>query len=107
MGRLVAFCLFVVLLFPIVAPRSVAPEAASIESSRSQPDRTELMKQSDHQRRVSQRRQAKADAQQMAAIGAPEVNARGYDYVVLVILIASAVVLAVVAGRRKRIRLRF
>jgi hypothetical protein len=102
--------LLLVLVFPAIVPKFLTCETAlaqTSESSRSQPDHTELMQQSDHQRRVNERRKARAEEQNMAALAAPEADTRNGDYVVLAILIASAVVLAFAAGRRKMTRLRF
>ena len=67
---------------------------------------TELMQQSDHQRRVERAKKAEAADRQIAAFGMPEAASRQYDYLVLVMLAVSIVILAVIARRRRRERFR-
>ncbi len=70
--------------------------------------RTELMQQSDHHRRVERAKKVEAEAEdrQIAAFGIPEAASRDYDYLVLIMLAASVVVLAFVARRRRHVRSR-
>jgi hypothetical protein len=77
--------------------------AASLQA---QPSRTELMQQSDHKQRVDNAKKAKTEERQIATAGIPESRAGDYDYLVLAILVGSVIVLAVVAGRKRRARLR-
>jgi hypothetical protein len=65
---------------------------------------TELMQQSDHQRRVERAKKAEAEERQIAAFGMPEAASRDYDVVVLIMLAASVVILAVIASRRSHPR---
>ena len=67
---------------------------------------TELMQQSDHQRRVERAKKAEAADRQIAAFGMPEAASRDYDYLAFVVLVASIVVLAFVARRKRRTRFR-
>ena len=69
---------------------------------------TELMQQSDHHRRVerAKKEEAEAEERQIAAFGMPEAASRDYDYLAFVVLVASIVVLAFVARRKRRTRFR-
>jgi hypothetical protein len=61
------------------------------------------MKQSDHKQRVNRAKNTSSEDRQLAAVAAPEPVSEDYDYLVLVILVASVVVLALVASRKRRI----
>ena len=69
---------------------------------------TELMQQSDHHRRVERAKKAETEIEdrQIAAFGMPEGAARDYDYIVLIMLASSIVILAFVARRRRRTKFR-
>jgi hypothetical protein len=71
---------------------------------------TELMQQSDHHRRTTRAKKAQAEAEseerQIAAFGVPETASRNYDYLILVLLAVSLVILTFVTRRDRRARLR-
>jgi hypothetical protein len=60
------------------------------------------MKQSDHKQRVTRAKEAAVEDRQMAALAGPESVSEDYDYLVLVILVASVALLALLASRRRR-----
>ncbi len=64
----------------------------------------ELMQQSDHHRRVERAKKAEAEDRRIAAFGMPEAASRDYDYLVLIMLAGSIVILTFVARRRRRQR---
>ena len=102
---LLLFC-SAVLLAPGTRPlRPVLTAPAYAQASS-----TEIMKQSDHHRRVERAKKAQAEArnsdQQMAAFGMPESSSEGYDYLVVVLLAVSLIVIAFVARRGRRARSR-
>ena len=109
MLRLIAIVFIFVLLLPALVPQTL-PTVLTAMTGRSeawaQADRTELMQQSDHKRRGTQQKAAEPVEQQMAGVVTPDGGAGGEDYAVLAILVASVVVLAFVASRRKKTRLR-
>ena len=109
MLRLIAIIFIFVLLLPAIVPRTL-PAMLTAVAGRSeawaQANRTELMQQSDHKRRSTQQKATEPVEQQMAGVVTPDGGAGGEDYAVLAILVASVAILAFVASRRKKTRLR-
>ena len=65
------------------------------------------MQQSAYKKKMERARQERAANNQLAATVVPEPTRGDYDYFALVILGASIVILALLAVRRRSIRLRF
>jgi hypothetical protein len=83
---------------------ALSPPEASAQQQAGKQKRTDLMQQSDHQRRRDRARQDKLDEKQMASLTLPEERETRVDYWVFAILVGSFVVLAVVQNRRSRRR---
>jgi hypothetical protein len=108
MRCLVAMCLFCAVLFSALTPGPSPTGLAPLGSSQlqAQVSRTELMQQNDHKQRMERAKKAQAEGNQLATLVATESTSGNYDYLVLVVLAASVVLLAFVAGKRKRARFR-
>ncbi len=109
MLRLTAISLIFLFLLPAVMPWSMPVVLSSLSGPSeawAQADRTDLMQQSDHTRRTKNRTKPEPVQQQMAGVVPSEAGADDEDYLVLVILVASVVILAFVATRGKKFRLR-
>lgn len=109
MRLIVAICCVCAVLFSAAALRH--PDSGLVPSittalANAQATGTELMQQSDHHRRVEQAKKAEDEDRQIAAFGVPEATTRDYDYLVLILLAASVVILASVARRNRRARFR-
>jgi hypothetical protein len=81
-------------------PRPVPSIVTTLANA--QTENTEIMKQSDHRRRVEKAKKAEDDKRQIAAFGVPDAATRDYDYLVLIVLGVSLLILALVARRRHR-----
>jgi len=109
MFRLTAISLIFLFLLPAILPWSMPAIVSSLSGPSeawAQADRTDLMQQSDHKRRAQNRTKPEPVQQQMAGVAPSEAEAGDEDYLVLVILVASVVILAFVATRGKKFRLR-
>jgi hypothetical protein len=65
------------------------------------------MKQSHHKQKTESARKAQEEPGELASLAVTEPASAGYDYLVLILLGGSLVILAFVAGRRRRARLRY
>jgi hypothetical protein len=95
-----AIAVFVLTTCLLSAPtgRAVASETALAQST---PDRTQMMQQSDHLRRLEEKREARAEHEAEAEVeAAVDSQSAGLDYVVLTVLIASAAILILISTSR-------
>ena len=103
---------YVIAVFVLTAcllhtPLTESAAASEIDLAHSSPERTRMMQQSDHQRRVKEEREARAENQAVVEVEAVvESQSAGIDYVVLGVLIASAVILILISTRKRIVRLR-
>jgi hypothetical protein len=96
----------------LVLPRRGSRPSLVTCSLRAQGSRTEQMQQSAYKKKMDRAKQERAKQEraadnQLAATVVPTPTHGDYDYLALVILGASLLVLALVAVRRRSIRLRF
>jgi hypothetical protein len=83
-----------------------ASPATPLQSASSQPKPTELIQQSQYQKRVDQERKARSEEETASVATPPEAVSNNYDSVVLIILVLSAVTLIILGGRKGGARLR-
>jgi hypothetical protein len=106
MGRIAAICCVCIALISaaLLGPPNVPVPEVGAMPAYAQATGTELMQQSDHHRRVERAKKAEAESEeeQMAAFGIPEAPGRDYDYLVLILLAVSVVILSLVARRDRR-----
>jgi hypothetical protein len=110
MRRLIALCcaglvMLSVLLLPYPTGRFV--HVAGITKAQAETDPAELMKQRHHKQRTQASDETKAEESQNASVVPPETVTGNYDYLVLIVLVASVVVLALVTSRKGRRRASF
>jgi len=106
--------LLTAMMLPAIMPRTMPVTLSSLSGPSeawAQANRTDHMQQSDYKRRVANQKKPEPVKQQMAGVLPSESAADTEDYLVLVILIASVVILAFIASRgtksRSRSRPRF
>jgi hypothetical protein len=81
--------------------------ASEIQLAQSTPEKTQLMQQSDHQRRLDQEKKERAERRAVADVEtATESQSASLDSVVLVVLLVTAAIVILVSTRRRIIRLR-
>ena len=91
----------------LALPRGGSRLSLVASTIQAQGSRTDLMQQSAYKKRMERAKQERAADNQLAATVVPTPTHGDYDYLALVILGASLLVLALVAVRRRSIRLRF
>ncbi|MFH1313458.1 MAG: hypothetical protein ABIJ00_09585 [Candidatus Eisenbacteria bacterium] len=100
-GRLL---IFIIAACVIITGTAVASE---IQLAQSTPEKTQLMQQSDYQRRVDQEKKERAERQALAEIdAATQSQSASLDSVVLVVLLVTAGIVILVSTRRRIYRLR-
>ena len=79
--------------------------ASEIQLAQSTPEKTQLMQQSDHQRRLDQEKKERAEQQAVVDVETvTESQSASLDNVVLVVLLVTAGIVILVSTRRKIIR---
>jgi hypothetical protein len=98
---------FVVLASLVHTPLAGTAPASETEPAQSNAQRTQMMQQSDYLRRLEQEREARTEYQDVEEVQLEvESQAAGLDYVVLVVLIASVVILILISTRKRFVRYR-
>lgn len=87
-------------------PHSGGALSIGTSIAQAQPSRTELMQQSHHKQRADKARKVEGEDPRAAALAVVEPASGDYDYLVLVILASSLVILALVTNSRRRARSR-
>lgn len=105
MRCLVIAFVFFGLLLSAAAPRlPYAHGAPAIESTpvQAQASDTRLMQQSDYKRRMEGTRKVRSEGSQAATAAVPEASSGNSDYLILLVVAGSVVILAFLPRRKRR-----
>ena len=105
-----AFVYAILVFFGLVSifhvPVTPTAAASDIQLAQSSPEKTQLMQQSDHHRRLDRDRKVKTSERQVATVTPVESHSAGFDVAILIILVASAMILILFSTRKRRAKLR-